>query len=210
MSVPKPDSKQPNNPAFGQNAPRALSSEIIISAQDSHAKRPSAGSKTNGLLFDDLTQLPNRQFLLELLQRATATNSRTRHRSALLVIALNNVGEISTRYGQSQADALVLRVAQRLRKYIRDTDTAARVDDNQFGVLLEELSADCAVAVDQADTASRRILESLYADAKLLGSLYRTTTLTSGSLVFAGEIANPEDLMACASGVLTPARADER
>lgn len=205
-----PDSKQPNILTFGRSAPRALSSEIIISAQDRHAKRPSASSETDGLLFDDLTQLPNRQFLLELLHKATTTNSRTRHRSALLVIALDNVGEISTRYGQPQADALILRVAQRLRKYIRDTDTAARVDDNQFGVLLEELSADSVVAIDQAETASHRILETLYADANLLGSLYRTTTLASGSFVFAGEIANPEDLLARASDVLTPVRAGER
>lgn len=204
-----PDSKHPNILTFGRRAPRALPSEIIISAQDSHARSPSV-SGNDGLLFDDLTQLPNRQFLLELLHKATATNSRTQHRSALLVIALDNVDEISTRYGQSQADALILRVAQRLRKYIRDTDTAARVDDDRFGVLLEELSADSAVAIDQAETASRRILETLYADANLLGSLYRTATLASGSLVFAGEIANPEDLLTRASDVLTPVRVSER
>jgi diguanylate cyclase (GGDEF)-like protein len=89
---------------------------------------------------DSLTGLPNRAWLLELLERAI--NLAARHPDylyAVLFLDLDRFKSINDSLGHLIGDELLKQVAQRLRLCVRNTDTVSRLGGDEFAILLEEL-----------------------------------------------------------------------
>jgi diguanylate cyclase (GGDEF)-like protein/PAS domain S-box-containing protein len=105
---------------------------------------------------DALTGLPNRLLLIDRLQRICAHCQRTGDPSALLLIDLEGFGAVSDTLGQVVADGLISQVAERLRRAIRQSDTIARLDGQEFAIILAEI----ADARD-AELVARKILDQL-------------------------------------------------
>jgi len=111
--------------------------------------------------YDALTQLPNRQLLLERLQRALDNGARHRCTNALLFIDLDNFKSLNDTLGHAVGDQLLNQVAHRLSGCVSHHDTVARFGGDEFVVLLEGLSADTEEASAQAGTVGERMLMTL-------------------------------------------------
>jgi diguanylate cyclase (GGDEF)-like protein/PAS domain S-box-containing protein len=111
--------------------------------------------------YDALTGLPNRRLLIERLQKALLTAGRHGHVSAVLFIDLDNFKDLNDSMGHDVGDLLLVQVAQRLQSSVRETDTVARLGGDEFVVLLEELGADAASAIAQAEQIGHKILTQL-------------------------------------------------
>src|SRR5208282_945407 len=101
--------------------------------------------------YDALTGLPNRSLLQDRLVKALASARRHREKVALLFMDLDRFKNINDSLGRSVGDLLLKQTAERLKKWSRDQDTVARLDGDEFVVVLNAVkdAADAAVAADR-------------------------------------------------------------
>ncbi|URI07930.1 EAL domain-containing protein [Aquincola tertiaricarbonis] len=106
------------------------------------------------LQFDELTGLPNRQRLFELLAATLQTGAET----AVLVLELDRFKRINDGLGLHIGDAVLREVAQRIATPLRSTDLVARRGGDEFVVVMPSPSG-AAMDVAQAllDTVARPI-----------------------------------------------------
>jgi diguanylate cyclase (GGDEF)-like protein len=86
---------------------------------------------------EPLTGLTHRSHFLLRLHDSLVRAQGYGHRSALLLVHLDNHAEILGRHGREIADRALVIAASLLRSQARDVDTAARVDDSSFALLME-------------------------------------------------------------------------
>ncbi len=97
--------------------------------------------------IDRLTGLRNRSFVFE--QLTAMMNAALRHDRPLSIIAVDvdQVPEIDEAHGCPAGDEVVMQVADRLRTRLREEDVIARVDRQDFLILLPETRGAEAAAV---------------------------------------------------------------
>ncbi len=86
---------------------------------------------------DPLTGLVQVRVLHKRLAGSLARAQRYHHTCALLVVDLANHGTLLRELGRESAEKALVLAASRLRGLVRDVDTAARVGDHQFALLIE-------------------------------------------------------------------------
>lgn len=86
---------------------------------------------------DPSTGLINEQVFVERMARMIARSQRLRHQGAVLMIDLVNSEQVRRDFGRRAAEELPLRVAERLLSTAREIDSAARLSEQRFGMLVE-------------------------------------------------------------------------
>ena len=92
---------------------------------------------TYNALHDSLTDLPNRALALDRATQLLARAPGTPYPVAALYIDIDTLGQINDAFGHAVGDKCVSEVADRIRGVLRDSDTAARVDGDEFVVLID-------------------------------------------------------------------------
>jgi two-component system, sensor histidine kinase LadS len=87
--------------------------------------------------LDPSTGLINSHVFDLRLIRMLARSGRLSHLSAVMLIDIVNTRQIQQDFGRKASDELPLRVAQRLLSTAREIDTAARLSEHRFGMLVE-------------------------------------------------------------------------
>jgi len=111
--------------------------------------------------YDPLTGLPNRRLLMERLEHAFATSSRTRRHGAVLFIDLDNFKSLNDTKGHDMGDQLLLEVAHRLKSSTRESDSVVRLGGDEFVVLFEGLHADLEKASIEVEYLAEDIRAAL-------------------------------------------------
>ena len=94
------------------------------------------------MLHDPLTGLASRTFLLELVARAIRRAERHGdYHFAVLYVDIERFKLINESLGHDLGDALLTRVAERLKDAIRPNDVAARIAGDEFALLVDALRA---------------------------------------------------------------------
>ena len=101
---------------------------------------------------DSLTGLLNRRGLAALPPRAIADR-------AILFFDLDGFSDVNESFGHTAGDLVLIETARRLVSGIRVTDTVARVDGDEFIVLLQRV--DSGEAIEIAESLIRRIEEPI-------------------------------------------------
>src|ERR1035437_8417757 len=101
--------------------------------------------------YDGLTGLPNRTLLQDRLTKALASARRQKCKVALLFLDLDRFKDINDSLGHSVGDLFLQAVAERLKRFAREQDTAARVGGDEFVIVLTAVKdvADAAVAAER-------------------------------------------------------------
>lgn len=86
---------------------------------------------------EPLTGLCNRHNFMLRLHESLVRAQRYRHHSALLMVVLDNHEHFVREHGREVADRALVLTGSLLRSIARDVDTAARVNDNHFALLME-------------------------------------------------------------------------
>jgi diguanylate cyclase (GGDEF)-like protein/PAS domain S-box-containing protein len=138
-------------------------------------ERKTAEEKIQYLAFyDPLTRLPNRQLLLDRLQRALSDQDRPRE-GALMFIDLDNFKVLNDTMGHQKGDLLLQQVAERLRSCVARGDTVARLGGDEFVILLENSGHKPLEPAAGARIVSERILARLGEPYQLTGHLHHST-----------------------------------
>lgn len=91
--------------------------------------------------FDQLSGLPNRRLLEDMLQREVARARERRHQLAAMFIDLDRFKDVNDTLGHAVGDQLLIVASQRIRDTIRESDTVARLAGDEFIVILPQLGA---------------------------------------------------------------------
>jgi two-component system, sensor histidine kinase LadS len=103
----------------------------------STARRESK-ARTAGLpTHDALTSLSNTRALLRQMHGSITRAARYRHQYGLVLVELDNHAWFAREHGREIADRALVLLANRLSYIARDVDTAARIDDTHFVMLIE-------------------------------------------------------------------------
>ncbi len=113
-------------------------------------------------LFDPLTNLPNRRFLLERLQQEFSRAKRHGYNGALLFLDLDNFKTINDSLGHHVGDRLLQEVAKRLDNRFRDEDVAARLGGDEFVVMLSEVADDPVSSVYEVEKVASQVRDLLH------------------------------------------------
>ena len=89
--------------------------------------------------LDPLTQLPNRGYLLELLNLLIKQHQRNQEQLALLFIDLDGFKNINDTKGHHVGDQLLQTIAKRIQACIRSSDIASRLGGDEFVVLIPQI-----------------------------------------------------------------------
>jgi len=144
--------------------------------------------------FDELTRLPNRARLTQLLHEALAASEREGHLLAVCYIDLDHFKEINERHGRAAGDRLLVELAARLRSALRAhatwSDVAARLGGDEFVLLLR------ADTVEEARLAVERVLRVI-AQPYTVDAHSPPTAMTAsvGATVFPIDHSDPDTLL---------------
>jgi diguanylate cyclase (GGDEF)-like protein len=103
-------------------------------------------------LQDQLTGVRNRHSIVELLEHELARAQRLDLPLSLVIVDLDQFKQVNRDYGHQRGDALMRRVADRLRKSLRSIDGIGRYGGDEFLVVLPDTDA------VEADRAAQRLL----------------------------------------------------
>lgn len=115
-------------------ANRQLEREISVREELEHKLKHQA-------LHDALTDLPNRNLLLDRLRQAIYTSERERKPFAVAIIDLDRFKIVNDELGHESGDKLLKQVAERFEECVRKTDTIARFGGDEFVLLIQNLQS---------------------------------------------------------------------
>ncbi len=85
--------------------------------------------------YDSLTNLPNRDLLLDRLENTLFNAQRHNSIAAVLFIDVDNFKPVNDTYGHHAGDELLIAIAKRLETTLRGGDTLARIAGDEFIVV---------------------------------------------------------------------------
>jgi diguanylate cyclase (GGDEF)-like protein len=133
---------------------------------------------------DPLTGLVNRRALNDCAQREMRLSQRTGKTLSVLMIDLDYFKQINDRFGHSVGDAVLVRVAEKLRISLRNVDHIGRWGGEEFVALLPDVDTEGAMRV--AERVRREIGEEMKDEVKTTVSIgvtaYRPEQQTHGDM----------------------------
>lgn len=105
---------------------------------------------------DALTDLPNRLLFEDRLKQALSKARRSRRQVALFFLDLDHLKEVNDNLGHDYGDLLLIDVAKRLCRCVRESDTVARMGGDEFLILLEEIES-----LEMVETTAERVCSAL-------------------------------------------------
>ena len=167
-----------NDPAVGG---------IVFNAQEINDRKEAEQSLQRQATHDALTGLPNRSLLGELLNHAIGRFRRYGDLVGVMFIDLDHFKLINDGQGHRVGDELLISVAERLLKQLRQDDTIARFGGDEFVAILN--------APPGQDTtlakAAKRLL-SVFDQPFDIAGVRRVVTASAGLAISAGAVTAEE------------------
>jgi GGDEF domain-containing protein len=104
---------------------------------------------------DPLTGLSSLAVLIDRLRPAINRAQKVEHGGALYLVAIQNFAGLVNELGADAKEKIILEAANRIRRAISDSDTAARITEQLFAVVAQDLEDD-----GQVDSLATRLLVS--------------------------------------------------
>lgn len=156
----------------------------------------------NLAITDALTGLPNRIFFEDLLQALCKDFNAAAPKAgfALLSLDLDGFKQVNDRHGHVIGDALLKRVAARLRRGVRPTDHVCRLGGDEFVILMPGADA------DEASYVGRRLVERLSAPVRIDDSIMLKVGVSIGCAFAPADGVTPDMLIAHSDKALYEAK----
>jgi diguanylate cyclase (GGDEF)-like protein len=149
---------------------------------------------------DPLTSLCNRRAFIDALQKAEARGRRTGERLAVARLDVDGFKSLNDSYSRIEGDQLLRAIATSLSLTTRMGDLAARLENDEFALLLYNC------APDHAHKIGQRLVDEIAE----LGRAYPRTRVTAsvGMACFTASGPDPDEMMRLAGAALRHARRD--
>lgn len=151
---------------------------------------------------DSLTWVPNGRYLKRALESEIARSGRYGRGLALVALDIDKFGEFNANYGQSLGDRLLRTIATTLAEAVSPPELVARLQDDEFVVLLPETNRATAV------TITTRLLSTLAQVSAFSEEGAPPVTLSVAIVCFPEDADTPKALLNRALSDLADAKAD--
>ncbi len=143
---------------------------------------------------DPLTNLYNRRYMEEVLEREVARAHRRQRTVCVVLVDIDDFKKYNTRFYLDGGDAMLTALGQFLTSHIRQDDVACRYGGDEFVLILPEANLD-----DALHRAESLRLEAKNLQVQHRGQLLGSITLSIGVAAFPDHAANVEDLLHAAN-----------
>lgn len=150
--------------------------------------------------YDTLTGLPNRALMSDRILQAVVHAKRDNRQVGVFFFDLDRFKLINDTQGHAVGDLVLRSVAQRLKKFIREGDTFARLSGDEFVIVQADPNHDPSFT-----TMGRRILEAL-AQPFQIGSRELFTTASIGVAIYPIDGEDPQTLLKSADTAMYVAK----
>jgi diguanylate cyclase (GGDEF)-like protein len=90
--------------------------------------------------YDRLTDLPNRNLFIDRCTQALGIAQRDRHQVGVVLVSLDRFKKIAESLSHEAGDIVLREVASRLRSCVREGDTVAHLEGDEFALLLTQVN----------------------------------------------------------------------
>ena len=153
-------------------------------------------------LTDPLTGLSNRNLFNRRLNDALNTAKRLGTHVALMLLDLDDFKSVNDNFGHPVGDALLIEVARRLERCVREVDTVARLGGDEFAIIVSNIES-----LGDADTVATRVIERLSEQLTIEGCLV-SAGVSIGISIYPRDDTDPEALVRLADRALFEAKAN--
>jgi len=147
---------------------------------------------------DPLTSLCNRRAFIDALQKAEARGRRTGERLAIARIDVDGFKNLNDTYSRNEGDQLLRAISTSLSLTTRMGDLAARLENDEFALLLYSCAPDNALKIGRRLVDEVAELGRAYPNARVSASI--------GMACFTASGPDPDEMMRLAGGALRRAR----
>lgn len=101
--------------------------------------------------YDPLTSIPNRVLLADRIHQAIAHSRRHRSRFAVCYLDLDGFKPINDEFGHDVGDTLLVKMTERIKTVLRESDTVARLGGDEFAIILQKMeqTAECLAMIER-------------------------------------------------------------
>lgn len=139
--------------------------------------------------YDPLTGLFNRTYLIERLELLLDLDIDIANKYYVLFLDISRFKNINDSLGHPVGDKILILVAKRLKRILRDEDTISRLGGDEFAIILNDLSS-----IEEAEYFARRIHRKLTQPYSTEGHKI-FIDLNIGISPFDAEHTKPEDIL---------------
>jgi diguanylate cyclase (GGDEF)-like protein len=150
------------------------------------------------------TELSNPSLLFDRFRQAISRARRFSRLAGVLLVDIDRFGDINSSLGYDAGDELLALVAERLRVSVRESDAVFRLRQDEFALVLEDVSEG-----DSIQVPAQRVLNS-FATPFRCGGHEVVLTASIGGAVFPAHGLNAQELMRRAEAALERAKREGR
>ena len=154
--------------------------------------------------YDALTQLPNRVLFADRFTQAVARARRDKTLLAICYIDLDGFKQVNDTLGHEAGDFLLVEVADRIRRCLREEDTVSRLGGDEFALLLGDLTSE-----EQCEQAIERLHLSI-AEPYTINDYPVSIAASSGVTMYPNDDADPDTLLRHADQAMYQAKLQGR
>ena len=154
---------------------------VVVNARDVHERHVLERQLAHAAFHDALTGLGNLAQARAVL-RACYDGPRA---ATVVLVDLDGFKAVNDTFGHAHGDALLCRVAERLRSCVRSSDMVSRIGGDEFVLVLD--------AVEDAAAVCERVLVSLRAPVVVAGT--RLSVRASLGVALTADAASPDELL---------------
>ena len=130
----------------------------------------------NLAFYDPLTKLPNRRLLQDRFNLALLASERSKHFGAVLFLDMDKFKTLNDTLGHNIGDLMLIEVAERTKRSVREVDTVARFGGDEFAVLLEDMGSSAEDASTKAAVPAEKIRQALALPFYLKDHVYHSSS----------------------------------
>jgi diguanylate cyclase (GGDEF)-like protein/PAS domain S-box-containing protein len=154
---------------------------------------------------DPLTELFNRRYMLEILDKELQRMTRRKRPLAIIMLDLDDFKEFNDRYGHEAGDLLLRQFADDLKSHIRVEDFACRYGGEEFVIGMPETS------LDDARQCAEYLREKIAHKAvQYMGKSLTPVTISAGVAVLPDHGTSQSELLRAADRALYQAKEQGR
>ena len=166
--------------------------------EDEVERRRTAEEKLRDMAnHDNLTGLPNRGHLLDVLQMEIEAAEEKPRMMAVMYVDLDGFKAVNDTLGHNAGDMALKIVAQRLKGCIRKSDVAARLGGDEFVVVLRNVKT-----ISIVESRAREIVEMMGEPFDVGGARPAEIGASGGVALFPNDGATPDTLLKAADGAM--------
>ena len=177
---------------------------VLLSLMDITERKRAEARLAFMAQHDGLTGLPNRTLLRQEMDEMLQHTRRSSDKVAVLMLGLDNFKAVNDTLGHAVGDKLLRGVAKRLRSTLREEDTLARLNSDEFAIVQSGM-----VRPEDAVLLARRLLEAV-GEPYLLDGHSIVIGASIGIAMSPGDGDESEKLLKHADMALSRAKNDSR